>query len=256
METTRNTVLSLSSLFPLWFYEMANENETGLRILIVDDEKSIRRFLKVALTQHGYNIIEASNAREALDLAFSAHPDVIILDLGLPDMDGLDVTRKLRENISTPIIILSVRDYEDDKVAALDAGADDYLTKPFSTQELLARLRAVMRRIIPQEEGGVFQLGNLSVDFSCRVVTLRGEQVHLTPTEYDIFKLLATHAGKVLTHIQILKEIWGKDESPEGIHHLLRVTVSNLRSKIEDNPGRPRIILTEPGVGYRLNSDE
>ena len=234
---------------------MANETEKELRVLVVDDEKSIRRFLKASLSPYGYNITEASNAREALMLAFASHPDVIILDLGLPDMDGVDVTRRLREKMKTPIIILSIREHENDKVAALDAGADDYLTKPFSMGELLARLRAVMRRFVPTDDEPYFKTRDLCVDFSRRAVSVKGEPIHLTPTEYDILKLLVQNEGKVLTHRQMIKKIWDKDESSEGIYHLLRVTISNLRNKIESDPGRPVYIQTEPGIGYRLHSD-
>ena len=233
---------------------MTKDNEKGLRILVVDDEKSIRRFLKASLSPHGYFIIEAASAQEALMLAFSAHPDIIILDLGLPDQDGVEVTRQLRRHIKIPIIILSIREQEKDKVAALDAGADDYLTKPFSIRELLARLRAVMRRFAHQDDKP-FQMGALYVDFFRRIVSVQGNIVHLTPTEYDILKILVQNAGRVITHRQLLKEIWNKDESFEGIYHLIRVTISNLRNKIEPDPGRPVYLLTEPGVGYRLSSD-
>ena len=234
---------------------MAGDTEKALRVLVVDDEKSIRRFLMASLSPYGYNITEASCAREALVLAFTSHPDVIILDLGLPDMDGVDVTRELREKIKTPIVILSIREHENDKVAALDAGADDYLTKPFSMGELLARLRAVMRRFVPTDDAPFFKTGDLCVDFSRRTVTVRGEPIHLTPTEYDILRLLVQNEGKVITHRQMIKQIWDKDESSEGIYHLLRVTISNLRNKIESDPGRPAYILTDPGVGYRLHPD-
>ncbi len=233
---------------------MTQDGETGMRILVVDDEKSIRRFLKASLSPHGYFIIEATNAQEALMLAFSAHPDIIILDLGLPDLDGLEVTRQLRKSVKIPIIILSIREQEKDKVAALDAGADDYLTKPFSIREMLARLRAVMRRFTQQDDKP-FQMGTLFVDFLRRIVSVQGNVVHLTPTEYDILKILVQNAGRVITHRQLLKEVWDKDESFEGTYHLMRVTISNLRNKIEPDPGRPVYILTEPGIGYRLNSD-
>jgi two-component system KDP operon response regulator KdpE len=234
---------------------MAYDKEQDLKALVVDDEKSIRRFLKASLSPHGYNVIEATHAREGLDLAFNFHPDIIILDLCLPDMDGVDVTRKLREKISTPIIILSIRENEKDKIAALDAGADDYLTKPFSMGELLARLRALMRRIALPEGDPVFTTGDLVVDFLRREVSVKAIPVHLTPTEYEILKLLVQNAGRVMTHRKILKAIWDKDEYVEGIYHLLRVTMSNLRNKIESNPERPVYILTDPGVGYRLRSD-
>ena len=229
---------------------MANQN---MRILIVDDEKTIRRFLKTTLISHNYNVSEATDAKEALEYSVSSHPDAIILDLGLPDMDGIEVTRQIRKRAKTPIIILSVRENEADKIAALDAGADDYLTKPFNAGEMLARLRAVMRRLLPQNERSIFKVGKLSIDISNHSVEVKTRQVHLTPTEYDLLKVLVLNAGKIMTHSQILKEIWNKDEDFEEASHLLRVTISNLRNKIESNPDRPTYILTEPGVGYRLS---
>ena len=231
---------------------MANQE---MRILIVDDEKTIRRFLKATLMSHGYNVIEATNGKEALEYSISSHPDAIILDLGLPDMDGTEVMCQIRKRAKTPIIILSVREDEVDKIAALDAGADDYLTKPFNAGEMLARLRAVMRRLLPQNERSVFKVGKLSIDISSHSVRLKGHEIHLTPTEYDILKILVLNAGKIVTHNQILKTIWNKDEDFEEALHLLRVTISNLRNKMETNPDRPAYILTEPGVGYRLSSD-
>jgi two-component system KDP operon response regulator KdpE len=231
---------------------MANQD---MRILIVDDEKTIRRFLKATLISHGYNVFEAANAKEALEYSVSSHPDAIILDLGLPDMDGIEVTRQIRKRAKTPIIILSVRENEADKIAALDAGADDYLTKPFNAGEMLARLRAVMRRLLPQNERSVFKVGKLSIDISNHTVEVKTRQIHLTPTEYDLLKVLVLNAGKIMTHSQILKEIWNKDEGVEEASHLLRVTISNLRNKIESNPDRPDYILTEPGIGYRLSSE-
>jgi len=231
---------------------MANQ---GMRILIVDDEKTIRRFLKATLISHGYNVFEAANGAEALEASVSAHPDAIILDLGLPDMDGTEVTRKIRERAKTPIIILSVRENEADKIAALDAGADDYLTKPFNAGEMLARLRAVMRRLLPQNEQAIFKVGKLSIDITNHSVEVKAKPVRLTPTEYDLLKVLVLNAGKIVTHGQILKEIWNKNEDYEEALHLLRVTISNLRNKIEANPDRPDYILTEPGIGYRLSSE-
>ena len=231
------------------------ENQT-LRALIVDDEKTIRRFLKTALTSHGYTVFEASNALEALQESISCHPDVIIVDLGLPDKDGIEVTRQIRQRTKTPIIILSVRDREEDKIQALDAGADDYLTKPFSAGELLARLRAVIRRLVPQNETTIFKAGKLSVDIAKHTVELGSRSIQLSPTGYDILKVLIMNAGKVVTQKQILQEVWNKTEEMEGASHLLRVTVSNLRNKIEPDPDRPTYLLTEPGVGYRLHSDD
>ena len=230
--------------------------EQALRILIVDDENTIRRFLKVTLTSHGYSIYEASSGEEALECSVSTHPDAIILDLGLPDIDGIEVTRKIRERTKTPIIILTVRDDESDKIAALDAGADDYLTKPFNAGELLARLRAVMRRLVPRDENTLFKIGKLTIDIAKHNVELGGKAVRLTPTEYDVLKILVMNAGRVVTHRQILKEVWNKAEDLEGVAHLLRVTISNLRDKIEPNPDRPIYVLTEPSLGYRLLSEE
>ncbi len=231
---------------------MAEQN--NLRILVVDDEKSIRSFLKMALSAYGYGVFEATKGKEALTESVSVHPDAIILDLGLPDMDGREVIARIRKRTKTPIIILSVRDDPLEKIAALDAGADDYLTKPFSIGELLARLKAVMRRLLPLEKEEILRIGKLVVDITSRRVTIEDNEINLSPTEYDILKLLLLNSGKVITHKQILREIWDKTEDYEGILHLLRVTISNLRSKIEPNPDRPTYILTEPGVGYRLRS--
>lgn len=228
--------------------------ENNLRILVVDDEKAIRDFLKVSLSCYGYGIFEAATAKDALKEAVSARPDVIILDLGLPDIDGREVIMRVRKRTTIPIIILSVRDDPSEKIAALNAGADDYLTKPFSTEELLARLRAVMRRFLPQDKKGIFKTGRLSIDVMNRRVAVNGDEVSLSPTEYDILKLLVINSGKVITHQRILRQIWNKREDCEGALHLLRVTISNLRDKIETNPDRPNYILTDPGVGYRLRS--
>ncbi len=227
----------------------------SLRILVVDDEKAIRRFLKASLSSYGYNVFESATGKEALERSVSSHPDAIILDLGLPDIDGIEVTRKIRKRSKMPIIILSVREEAMDKVAALDAGADDYLTKPFSTRELLARLRAVMRRLLPSNKEEIFRVGKLSIDITNHQVIVNDKEADLTPTEYDILKLLILNAGKVLTHRKILQEVWNKAEDLEGVLHLLRVTISNLRGKIEPNPDRPTYILTEPGIGYRLRSE-
>ena len=227
-----------------------------MRILVVDDEKSIRRFLKATLSSHGYGVYEASNAEEALESSVATHPDAIILDLGLPDGDGTEVVRQIRKRSKIPIIILSVRDDETDKIAALDAGADDYLTKPFNAGEMLARLRAVMRRLVPQDENTLFKVNTLVMDIARHTVEVDGEAVRLTPTEYDVLKILAMNAGKVLTHGQLLKAVWNKTEDLEGVAHLLRVTISNIRDKIEPNPTRPSYVLTEPGVGYRLHVND
>ena len=225
-------------------------SDTPANILIVDDEKPIRRFLRASLQGHGYTVFEAATGAEALQQAAACHPDVIILDLGLPDMDGAEVTRRLREWSRVPVIVLSVREHESDKIAVLDAGADDYLIKPFGMGELLARIRVNIRRAVKTEEEQVFEAGALRVDLAHRLVTVGGAAIDLTPNEYDILRLLVHNAGKVLTHRQILHEIWGAGYETES--HLLRVNISNLRHKLEADPNRPEYILTEPGVGYRL----
>jgi two-component system KDP operon response regulator KdpE len=225
-------------------------NETGQRVLVVDDESSIRRYLRAALSAQGFVVFEAANGQGALNAILADRPDIIILDLGLPDFDGIEVTRRLREWSQTPIIILSVREAEQDKIAALDAGADDYLTKPFGTGELMARMRVVMRRLASKPDEPILQVGNLQMDISRRVVTVNDDQISLTPTEYDILRLLMQNAGKVLTHRQLLKQVWGT--AYENEMHILRVNISNLRRKIETDPARPRYLITESGVGYRL----
>jgi two-component system, OmpR family, KDP operon response regulator KdpE len=224
-------------------------SESSLRILVADDERAIRRFLKVSLGNQ-YEVFEAVNGEETLQAVATEHPDLVILDLGLPGMDGVEVTRRLREWTTIPIIVVSVREREDDKIAALDAGADDYLTKPFSVGELLARIRVAVRRSTRPDNEPVFQIGDLTVDLARRIVTMRGEPVTLTPTEYDILRALVQNAGKVLTHRQLLRAVWGTAYESET--HILRVNVSNLRRKIEPDPARPTYIVTEPGVGYRL----
>jgi len=229
---------------------MSTTNELPLKILIVDDERPIRRYLNAALGKR-YTIMEAENGNDAIRITAIDHPQLILLDLGLPDMDGTEVTRRLREWTDTPIIIISVRDSEQDKVAALDAGADDYLTKPFGTSELLARIRVALRHSNkPQEEAVVLQYEELVIDLTKREVWVGNDLVTLTPTEYNILRVLAGHAGKVLTHQQLIKEVWGGNYEVNA--HLLRVNVSNLRKKIERDPIQPRHIITEPGVGYRF----
>jgi len=233
---------------------MPTISDLPLKILVVDDERPIRRFLTASLGGR-YTILEAENGTEALHAAALNHPDVIILDLGLPDMDGTDVTRHLREWTDVPIIVISVRDGEQDKVAALDAGADDYLTKPFGTSELLARIRVALRRSNKSEtESVIYQNDDLLVDFMKREVRVKGHSVTLTPTEYSILQTLITHAGKVLTHQQLIKKVWGGNYEADA--HLLRVNVSNLRRKIESDPLKPQHITTEPGIGYRLKEIE
>jgi two-component system KDP operon response regulator KdpE len=220
-------------------------------VLVVEDELPLRRFLRAALAGHEYRVVEAGTIREALQLAPSHNPDVFLLDLGLPDGDGVDLTRRIREWSRAPIIVLSARGREEDKVNALDAGADDYLTKPFGVNELLARLRVALRhaRAAASEQPAVVEVGTLRMDLARREVTVGGKEVHLTPTEYRVLALLAQHAGKVLTHRQILHEVWGPNATEP---HYVRVQMAEIRRKIEADPARPRLLVTEAGVGYRL----
>ena len=228
-------------------------DDKNLRVLVVDDERPIRRFLNASLSG-AYTVLEAATGQEALSMAATGRPDAILLDLGLPDMDGVDLTRRLREWTQIPIIVVSVRDHEEDKITALDAGADDYLTKPFGVGELMARLRVVLRRASPPEREFVFQADHLTVDLTRREVTVEGRIASLTPTEYDILRVLIQNAGKVLTHQQLIHLVWGNNYEADS--HLLRVNISNLRRKIEPDPSRPRFVMTEPGVGYRLRTIE
>lgn len=229
-------------------------DHTGARILVIDDERPIRRLLKTALTAHGYMVEEASTGLEGLTEIAKNHPDLVILDLGLPDIDGVEVTSRVREWSNVPIIILSVRENEADKIKALDMGADDYLTKPFGIGELVARIRVCLRRSIQPNMEPVFQFGTIKVDFVSRLVTVNNVDILLTPTEYELFRILVQNAGKVITHRQLLRQVWGVGYETET--HILRVNISNLRHKIELDPGQPRYILTEPGVGYRLKYDD
>jgi two-component system KDP operon response regulator KdpE len=222
----------------------------GSLVLVVDDEIQIRRFLRISLEGNGYRVEEAVNGHDALQRTAQLHPDAIILDLGLPDMDGNAVLQRLREWTATPVIILSVRDADAEKIRALDAGADDYLTKPFSTGELLARLRVAERHARPQEAQAVYHVGQFTVDLTRRLVTIEDEPVKLTPTEYALVRLFLQHADRVLTHRQILREVWGPEYVNET--HYLRVYMAQLRQKLEINPTRPKVFVTEPGVGYRL----
>jgi len=229
-------------------------SDNGPRVLVVDDERAIRRFLRASLAAHGFNVSEAANGLEALSGAAETRPDLVILDLGLPDIDGIEVTRRLREWSQTPIIILSVRDQENDKISALDAGADDYLTKPFGVGELLARIRVALRHSLPASQEPVFKTGDMQVDLGRRQVMVGNAEVSLTPTEYDLLRVLIQKAGRVLTHRQLLQQVWGAGYENES--HLLRVNISNLRRKLEPDPSQPRYVLTEPGVGYRFKTDE
>ncbi|HEY4330731.1 MAG TPA: response regulator [Phycisphaerae bacterium] len=226
--------------------------ESQPTILVIEDEEPIRKFLRAGLSAHGYRLIESSTGKDGLVQAASAQPDLIILDLGLPDMDGVDLTRQIREWSKIPIIIVSARGKEQDKVIALDAGADDYLTKPFGVGELLARLRVALRhRAVSLMDGeSVFEIGDLKVDLARRQVSVAGNPVHLTPNEYRLLAILVKYAGRVLTHRQLLKEIWGPDSSQET--HYLRVYMNQLRQKLEADPTQPRYLVTESGVGYRL----
>jgi two-component system KDP operon response regulator KdpE len=232
---------------------MAN---TSPLILIVEDELPIRRFLRTSLGLEEYRLVEAETGQQAIRVAAQQPPDLIILDLGLPDVDGQDVLRQLREWLKAPIIILSARDQEKQKVTALDHGADDYLTKPFGTAELLARIRVALRHASKSgsdADSSVFTTGDLKVDLSDRRVFVKGEEVHLTPLEYKLLTTLVKHAGKVLTHRFLLNEIWGPLHARET--HYLRVFMASLRRKIEADPAEPRFLLTEQGVGYRLASE-
>ncbi len=225
-------------------------------ILVIDDEPPIRKFLRVTLSANGYAVVEAETGRLGLIAAASRQPDLIVLDLGLPDMDGVDLTKQVREWSAVPIIVVSARGREQDKVVALDAGADDYLTKPFAVGELLARVRVALRhasRANADTGDPTFAVGDLRVDLLHRLVTVAERPVHLTPNEYRLLTVLVKHAGMVLTHQQLLKEVWGAGSSQE--HHYLRVYMNQLRQKLEADPSRPKYLLTEVGVGYRLSSD-
>ena len=231
---------------------MGAANGGGVRVLVVDDEPAIRRYLRVSLMAHGHTVFEAATGQDAVAAVSAQRPDLVILDLGLPDLSGIEVTRLLREWAQIPIIIVSVSEQEADKIAALDAGADDYMTKPFGLGELLARMRVAIRRAGPAKTEPVFAVGDLAVDLGRRAVMVAGRRVELTPTEYDLLRALVTHAGKVLTHRHLLREVWHGEQ--EQNMHMLRVNVSNLRHKIERDAARPEYLLTEPGVGYRLRS--
>ncbi len=230
-------------------------NNPGPLILLVEDEPQMRRFLRVALEGSSYRYLEASTGEEGLALAVQHRPDVILLDLGLPDMDGLDLMTRLREWSQTPVIVISARGQETDKIGALDVGADDYLTKPFGTGELLARIRVALRHADPQAtEDPVFVLGRWHVDLAKRQVLVDGKEVHLTPLEYGLFTTLIRHAGKLVTQRQLLKEVWGGVAGAQPLY--LRVYMAQLRHKLEEDPSRPRYLQTEPGVGYRLRMED
>ena len=225
-------------------------------ILLIEDEPQMRRFLRITLQSQGYRLVEAATAQEGLMQATTRNPDVVLLDLGLPDLDGLEITKRLREWTQTPIIVISAREQELDKVKALDAGADDYLTKPFNAGELLARIRVALRHASRQDsdqQEPIFVLQNLRVDLSQRQIFVNDEEVHLTPIEYKLLTVLIRHAGKVITHSQLLKEVWGPAHVNEVQY--LRVYMTQLRHKLEVDPARPRLLMNEPGIGYRLKYD-
>ena len=222
----------------------------GDRVLVVDDEPQIRRALGTNLRARGYEVILAENGEEALRLAAARHPDVVILDLGLPGIDGIEVVRGLRGWTSVPIVVLSVREGESDKVAALDAGADDYVTKPFGMDELLARLRAALRRAAPADEEAVVVTDAFTIDLAAKRVTREGEEIHLTPTEWHLIEVLVRHQGKLVSQRQLLQEVWGPQYETET--NYLRVYLAQVRRKLEPDPSRPRHFITEPGMGYRF----
>jgi two-component system KDP operon response regulator KdpE len=226
----------------------------GALVLVVEDERAVRRFLRASLTSHGFRMIEAATAEAGLAATKADHPQLILLDIELPDADGVNLARRLREWTRTPIIVLSAHGEEQEKVRAFEAGVDDYLTKPFGIQELLARIRVALRHAAGEapRPSPVFEFDRLTVDVDRRLVTVGEREVHLTPKEYDCLVLLAQNAGKVLTHEQILRKVWGPEFARET--HYVRVRMAELRKKLERNPARPRILLTEPGVGYRLRA--
>ncbi len=219
-------------------------------VLVVEDELPIRRFLRAGLESQGYRFLETSNGRDAISQVAMQSPDLVLLDLGLPDVDGLEVVRRVREWSKVPIIVLSAREKEGEKIEALDAGADDYVTKPFSMGELLARMRVARRRDVREVEEGFLQCDDLLIDFARRRVTLAGEEVRLTPIEYRLLTALARRPGRVFTHEHLLREVWGPTHTSQ--RHYLRVYMAQLRQKLELDAARPRYLLTEPGVGYRL----
>lgn len=226
-------------------------SQPPVRVLVVDDEPQIRRLLRLTLERQDYQVIDAATGLDGVAVAAEQQPDLIILDLGLPDIDGVEVVRRIRDWSAVPIVILSVRNRDDDKVGALDAGADDYVNKPFSTPELLARLRAALRHRLKQAgEAPVFRSDDLAVDLVRRRVTRAGQEVRLSPRQYDLLRFLVQHAGRVVTHRQILTTVWGPAHGDDTQY--LRVFVGQLRQKLERDPSQPELILTEPGVGYRL----
>ena len=226
--------------------------DNGL-ILLIEDEPQMRRFLRITLQGHGYRLIEAGTGEEGLRQATTRNPDIVLLDLGLPDMDGIEVTKRFREWSKVPIIVISAREQEEDKIKALDAGADDYLTKPFGSGELLARIRVALRHIVMLQSGQEdmeFTLGDLSVNLAKRLVFVKDEEIHLTPIEYRLLTVLIKNAGNVVTHTHLLKEVWGPAYT--GQTEYLRVYMAQLRRKLEEDPAQPKFLINEPGIGYRL----
>jgi len=225
-----------------------------MKVLVIDDEPQIRRALRAGLERNNYQVVLAASGEEGLDVAALENPDLVILDLAMPGLDGFEVCRQLRDWAKFPIIVLSVREGEDDKIQALDLGADDYLTKPFGMRELLARMRAVLRRVTSNgEEEASFSCEDLTIDFAHRLVTVAGLEIHLTPKEYDLLRYMALNENRVLTHRQLLSKVWGPEYMDDT--HTLRVHIANLRTKIEKHPERPRFIHTETRVGYRFRTD-
>ena len=230
---------------------MISAPEQTASVLVIEDEAQMRRLLRVILERHGYAVFEAATGDEGIGEAARRNPNVVLLDLGLPDMDGLQVLKRLREWSEVPVLVLSVRDREEEKITALDDGANDYVTKPFSAGELLARLRAAQRSAKPQAKAEPFKCGQVTVDLAARMVRVRGRKIKLTATEYAVLSLFIRHAGKALTHGQILREIWGPEEVDKTGY--LRVYMARLREKLEEDPNDPQMLVTEPGVGYRLS---
>jgi two-component system KDP operon response regulator KdpE len=229
-------------------------NEPRANILIVDDEPQIRKILKVTLQAHHYIVHEAETAEEGLQQASRVCPNLIILDLGLPDIPGMEVLGRMRSWSSVPVIVLTAKDREEDKIAALDCGADDYVTKPFGMGELVARVRVALRHAAPPANDSVLRIGDLTLDLSQRLVELNGERIKLTPTEYDLLRILAINAGKVVTQRQLLQQVWGSQYNEQPDSHYLRVYIGHLRKKLEENSTQPKWIVTEPGIGYRFLS--
>jgi two-component system KDP operon response regulator KdpE len=227
----------------------------GARILIIDDEPQIRKLLKVTLQVHNFEINESSSGEDGVYQASIVHPDLIVLDLGLPDISGMEVLRRIREWSRIPIIVLTAKDREEDKITALDSGADDYVTKPFSMGELVARIRVALRHVAKSANEPILQFGNLVIDLAQRLVELDGNRLKLTPTEYELLKILASNAGKVITQRQLLQQVWGGHHH-ESDSHYLRIYIGHLRKKLEEDPTRPKFIETEPGIGYRFLMQE